>query len=150
MTWTLGDELKARRLAIGLSRQEAYKKFRVSPAFIAALEEGRIDDLPPPIYARGFIKTYCEALCLSPDSVLHAYEDVLVKPPRGFSLRRVSRGPNRPAWLDDALMWAAVAGVVLVGWLAYTAVVRPGAAHDAARVQAETVELPITDPFAAP
>ncbi len=145
-----GDEMKARRLVIGLSRQEAYKRFRVPPAFIAAIEDGRADDLPPPIYTRGFIKTYCEALCVAPDAVVLAYEDALRKPIRGFSLRRISRRADRPAWFDDAVTWAAIVAVVIAAWISYTVIVRPGAPIDAFRVQAETVELPITDPFAAP
>ena len=146
----LGEELKARRGAMGLSRQEAYKKFRVPLPFISAIEEGRVENLPPPIYTRGFIKTYCEALCVTPDSFINAYEDALHKPVRGFSLRRVSQSPNRPAWFDDAVTWAAIVGIVIVSWISYTLVVRPGNTRAASSVQAETVELPITDPFAAP
>ncbi len=150
MIQNLGEELKMRRMTIGLSRQEAYKKFRVPLAFIAAIEDGRTEDLPPPIYARGFIKTYCEALGAAPDSVVNAYEESLHKPVRGFSLRRVSQRVDRPAWFDDAVMWAAIVGIVIAGWISYTVVVRPGTPDNASRVQAETVELPITDPFAAP
>jgi len=145
-----GDELKARRLAMGLSRQEAYKKFRVPLAFIAAIEEGRTDDLPPAIYSRGFIKTYCQALGATSDSVLNAYEESMHKPARGFLLRSVSRQADRPKWLDDAITWAAIVLVVVVGWISYTLIVRPGTSRDASSVRAESVELPISDPFAAP
>lgn len=145
-----GEDLKARRLALGLSRQEAYKKFRVPLPFIDAIEEGRPDDLPQPIYTRGFIKTYCEALGASPEAVTHAYEEALHRPVKGFSFRSVTRRADRPKWLDDTLMWAAIAGVVITVWIAYSLIVRPGAPRESAHVQAETVELPISDPFSAP
>ena len=145
-----GEELKARRLAMGLSRPEAYKKFRVPLAFIAAIEDWRTHDLPPAIYARGFIKTYCEALGMVPDSVINAYEESLRQPVKGFLLRSVARRADRPKWFDDAVMWAAIVGIVIVGWISYTVIVRPGALREVSSVRAESVELPITDPFAAP
>ena len=121
-----GDELKARRLAMGLSRQEAYKKFRVPLAFIAAIEDGRLDDLPPPIYTRGFIKTYCEALGAAPDNIVNVYEESLRRPVKGFSLRSVARRADRPIWFDDAVTWTAIVGIVIAGWVSYTIIVRPG------------------------
>lgn len=146
-----GDELRAQRTARDLSREEAYKKFRVPLTFIAAIEDGRIDDLPAPIFTRGFIKTYCESLGISPDMVLNAYEDHVHRPPvRGFSRLRAKNRADRPKWWDDAVTWAAIVGVVLFGWVTYSLLVRPGAPESNAHVQAETVELPINDPFAAP
>jgi hypothetical protein len=40
--------------------------------------------------------------------------------------------------------------VVITVWIAYSLIVRPGAPRESAHVQAETVELPISDPFSAP
>jgi cytoskeletal protein RodZ len=146
-----GDDLRLQRLALGLSREEAYKKFRVPLTFISAIEEGRIDDLPAPIFTRGFVKTYCEALGLSPDAVINAYEDHIHRPQlRGLSRLRAANRADRPAWLDDAIMWAAIVGIVLFGWVSYSLLVRPGTSGSETHVQAESVELPIDDPFAAP
>ncbi len=146
-----GEDLRAHRMALGLSREEAYKKFRVPLTFIAAFEDGRIDDLPAPIFTRGFVKTYCEALGYPPGLVLNAYEDLVHRPPiRGFSRLRAANRANRPAWWDDAVMWAAIVGVVLFGWVAYSVIVRPGTPATNAHVQAESIELPVSDPFAAP
>jgi cytoskeletal protein RodZ len=144
----IGSELKARRLAMGLSREEAYKHFRVSLTFISAIEDGRAEDLPPPIYTRGFIKTYCEALGLSHHSLLDAYEDQLERPHGPFSLLFTGH-QARPAWVDDAIMWAAIAGVVIFSWVSYSFLVHPGASRAQSSVQAQTVELPVNDPFAA-
>lgn len=146
-----GEDLCAQRTALGLSRQEAYKKFRVPLTFIAAIEEGRIDDLPAPIFTRGFVKTYCEALGLSTDMVLNAYEDQVYRPPvRGLSRLRAANKADRPAWWDDAVTWTAIVGIVLFGWVTYSLLVRPGAPSADAHVQAESIELPVNDPFAAP
>jgi len=146
-----GEDLRAQRNALGLSRQEAYKKFRVPLTFIDAIEDGRIDDLPAPIFTRGFMKTYCEALGLSPDMVLNAYEDHMHRPPvRGLSRLRAANRANRPAWWDDAVTWAAIVGIVLFGWVTYSLLVRPGAPETNAHVQAESIALPVDDPFAAP
>lgn len=145
-----GNRLRARRVDLGLSREEAYKNFRVPLTFICAIEEGYIEGLPPPIYARGFIKTYCESLGLSAHSLLDAYEDQLNRPLGAFSRLRIARRAHRPAWFDDAVTWTAIAGVVILSWVSYSFIVRPGASRADSSVQAQSVELPINDPFAAP
>jgi cytoskeletal protein RodZ len=145
-----GNTLKAHRLALGLSREEAYRNFRVPLTFIAAIEDGHVEGLPPPIYSRGFIKTYCESLGVPPHPLLDAYEDQLNRPLGAFSRLSIARRANRPAWFDDALMWAAIAGVVIVSWVSYSLLVRPGGSRADTSVQAQTVELPVNDPFAAP
>ena len=144
-----GHTLKLRRSALGLSRPEAYKKFRVPLNFIADIEDGYLEGLPPPIYTRGFIKTYCEALGLPHHPVLDAYEDQLHRPIGPFQRLRIVRR-SRPKWLEDALLWAAVLGVVIVSWLSYSLIVHPGRSRAESAVQAQSIEVPINDPFSAP
>ena len=145
-----GKTLAARRVDLGLSREEAYKNFRVPLTFICSIEDGYVEGLPPPIYARGFIKTYCEALGLSAHATLDAYDDQLNRPLGPFARLRIARRAHRPAWFDDAVMWTAIAGVVVLCWISYSLIVRPGASRADTSVQAQSVELPVNDPFAAP
>ncbi|HVC09357.1 MAG TPA: RodZ domain-containing protein [Elusimicrobiota bacterium] len=60
-----GDALKRARLKKGESVEEASRQTRIPKKFIAALEEGRIDDFPAPAYAEGFLNIYSEHLGLS-------------------------------------------------------------------------------------
>lgn len=146
----LADELRDRRRLLGLSPQEAYKKFRVPLSFILALEEGQLEALPPPVYTRGFLRTYCEGLGLAPEPRLDLLDDAL-HGRRRFRMPFLGRRDvPRPAWMDDVAMWAAICGVVVFGWIAYSLVMKPGTHMHNDRVQADTIDLPGEDPFAAP
>ena len=144
----LSPDLQERRRLLGLSREEAYKKFRVPLGFIVALEEGRLEQLPAHVYARGFLRTYCEGLGVAPEPRIDMLDEALHQRPR-FRVPFFGAGADqRPAWLDDAVMWAAILGIVVFGWIAYSAVFHPGAHNRDSGVQAETHDLRGEDPFA--
>jgi cytoskeletal protein RodZ len=58
----LGEQLRALREAQGLTYEDVASATRVRPHLLQAIEEGTIDDIAAPVYARGFVKTYCEYL----------------------------------------------------------------------------------------
>lgn len=145
----LSTELSERRRLLGLSREEAQKKFRVPVSFVAAIEEGWIDQLPAAVYSRGFLKSYCEGLGLAPEPRVDALDEALRRRPR-FRGGLLGSADARPKWMDDALMWAAIVGIVVFAWIAYSAVVQPGDSSRGAGVHADTLDLHGEDPFAAP
>ena len=53
----LGAELRDARLALGLSLEDLAQSLRIRRVYLAALEEGRVRDLPAPAYAVGFVRT---------------------------------------------------------------------------------------------
>ncbi|MDR1651507.1 MAG: helix-turn-helix domain-containing protein [Synergistaceae bacterium] len=61
----LGAQLKALREAQGLSYEDVSEATHVRPHIIKAIESGAIEEVSAPVYARGFIKTYCEYLMAS-------------------------------------------------------------------------------------
>ncbi|MDR3354817.1 MAG: helix-turn-helix domain-containing protein [Synergistaceae bacterium] len=58
----LGAHLKSLREAQGLSLDDVERSTHVRPHILRAIEEGRVESEAPMVYARGFIKTYCEFL----------------------------------------------------------------------------------------
>jgi len=58
----LGTQLKALREAQGLSYDDVASATHVRPHVIKSMENGTIEDAVAPVYARGFLKTYCEYL----------------------------------------------------------------------------------------
>lgn len=58
----LGGHLRDLREAQGLSYDDVARATHVRPHLIKAIEEGRIGEVAAPIYARGFVKSYCEYL----------------------------------------------------------------------------------------
>lgn len=59
----LGDSLRQLREAQGLSYEDIAEQTHMRPFVLKAIEAGSIEELSGLVYARGFIKTYCEYLC---------------------------------------------------------------------------------------
>ena len=60
----LGDRLREIRLERRLSLETAAQKTRIQVRLLQAIEEGRMEVLPEPIYIRGFIQQFANALGL--------------------------------------------------------------------------------------
>jgi cytoskeleton protein RodZ len=60
----VGDVLRQRREGLGLDLGQIAVALRIKPAYLAALEEGRLDQLPGAAYAAGFMRAYAEHLGL--------------------------------------------------------------------------------------
>src|SRR5947208_12527088 len=63
----LGRQLRRARQHMGLSLPDVQAVTAIPLPCLAALEEGRLDELPSPVYARGYIRSYAEAVRLDGD-----------------------------------------------------------------------------------
>lgn len=63
----IGAELKAVRLRHNLRLSDVAAKLRIREVYLAAIEEGRFVDLPGPVYATGFVRTYGEFIGFNGD-----------------------------------------------------------------------------------
>ncbi len=70
----LGADLKAARVRDGLDLPEVANRLRIRRAYIAAIEEGRFDDLPAPVYAVGFVRSYADLLGLDGENAVEAFK----------------------------------------------------------------------------
>ena len=70
----VGDALQERREELGLDLDEIGAMLRIRPAYLAALEQGRYDDLPGAAYAIGFIRAYADFLGLNTEQVLALFK----------------------------------------------------------------------------
>jgi cytoskeletal protein RodZ len=77
-------DLKAVREACGLSLQAIFETTRVGLVNLTAVENGDFDRLPPPVYARNFIRKYARAVGIDEKPILDRYEKHLenLKPPQ--------------------------------------------------------------------
>jgi len=119
-----GDALRAARESRELTLEQVEKTTRIRRVFLQALEEDRFDDLPAPVYTRGFIRNYARLLGLDPDDMVAAYAAATGTPPPSQS----------PQVLDEPLVQSPGGspivgifwGIVIVlaigaaGWYAYT------------------------------
>jgi cytoskeletal protein RodZ len=61
----LGKALTQARTARGLTLHDVERDTRISGKYLAALEEGELETLPAPVYARAFMRTYAQYLGLN-------------------------------------------------------------------------------------
>ena len=54
----VGELLRERREELGLDLDEVGEALRIKPVYLAAIEQGRTEDLPGPAYAIGFVRAY--------------------------------------------------------------------------------------------
>lgn len=139
---TIGNDLRQAREQLGLTLDEAERATRIRVRYLQAIEEGKPEDLPSPVQARGFLRNYAEFLGLEADDILLRYTDLVSQ--RSASARPVGtleRPPAnptiqirtaRPRWLTADLF---VAGFIV---LAVVAVLIWGATRLLQTMRSET------------
>ena len=97
-----GISLRELRDAKGLTQAEAATIIKLSARTLEAIENGQIDDLPHPVYAKGFIRTYAKYLGMSDEQIAEAFSDIFppvredntpVPPPVTYQRRSSKVGP---------------------------------------------------------
>lgn len=58
----IGTTLRSTRVQRGLSIEQVAQETRISARFLEALEDEAFDELPAPVYARGFLRSYANYL----------------------------------------------------------------------------------------
>ncbi len=74
MLQSVGEKLRQRRDARGLSHEAVSRATRLTRAVLLALEEDRFGDIAAPVYVRGFLRIYAQHLEMDADPLLEAYE----------------------------------------------------------------------------
>jgi len=69
----LGQYLSGLREERGLSIDEMARVTRVAPRYLEALERDDLTALPAPVFTRGYIRAYCQALGVHADEALDLY-----------------------------------------------------------------------------
>ena len=113
----LGAELTRARLRVGASAEEIGARLRIRPAYLHALEEGRIGDLPGTAYALAFLRSYAEALGLDPDAMAARFKAEAVLLARKPELEFPAPPPERGLSAGAAALVAVVLAVgAYAGW----------------------------------
>ncbi len=108
----LGKALAEARIARGLTLRDVERDTRISHKYLQSLEEGTLDEMPAPVYARAFMRTYAQYLGLN-ERVLVQQLPGAKPEPEMPPLPQMTRETSVPllsaSWL--------VAGVVVVALL---------------------------------
>ncbi len=90
----IGDTLRSTREHRGLTIEQVAQDTRISVRFLEALEAEHFEELPAPVYVRGFLRSYANYLKIDPQPLLDSLvggERLPVGGPDGFV-----RGPQPP------------------------------------------------------
>ncbi|GAB6182430.1 helix-turn-helix domain-containing protein [Thermodesulfovibrio hydrogeniphilus] len=71
------EELKNRRIQQEKTLEEIANYIKVKKSYLQAIEEGRFEELPEPVYTKSYIKTYSIYLKVDPSLILKEYEQYL-------------------------------------------------------------------------
>jgi len=66
----VGRDIRLVREASGQALQDVSRSLRISPHHLEAIEAGRHDELPSPVYVLGFVRSYAAYLQLDPDEMV--------------------------------------------------------------------------------
>jgi len=112
-----GKRLAEARQAQNLSAADVARQLKLSVWQVEALEAGRYQQLPGPIFVRGFIRNYARLVKLDPEELLRAAGDSL---PQSVPQRETPPSAGIPFPTARAPRWPkyAAAAVVIFGALA--------------------------------
>jgi len=86
----IGRDLRKRRELLSLHLEEVERNTHVKAHYLAALEDGAMDNLPSTVQTRGMLSNYAAFLDLDVDLILLRYADAL-------QARHRERNPQKPA-----------------------------------------------------
>jgi cytoskeleton protein RodZ len=109
----VGAALKAAREFKGLSLQDVSDATRIRRAYLAAVEDMRLDELPSRPFALGYIKSYAQLLGFDPDAAVARFKDVSPDPDEPLRAPVGVRSEN-----DPRLGAVFMGGVVIVAAIA--------------------------------
>jgi cytoskeleton protein RodZ len=116
-----GDQLREAREGLGLTLEDIAENLRIRQVYLAALEEGRLRELPAPAYATGFVRSYARALGLDADSFVRRFLDVSGTAPRKPTLVFPEPVPERGTPTGALLLGgAALALLAYLGWYSWS------------------------------
>jgi cytoskeletal protein RodZ len=112
----IGESLQSQREQLGLSLTDVENQIHIPIRYLAAIEGGRLEELPSSVQGRGMLKNYAEFLGLDPDILLLRYADVLQqrlreKHPPSSSSRR---GLRVPLWIRRVFRGSSLIGMVIL------------------------------------
>lgn len=104
---SLGAYLRSRREARGVSLEALARETRIAPRVLEALERGRFESLPAPVFVRGFVRAYLQSLGHPPREALALYEAWL-------AAHAAPDGPSPPRRARHRTPLVATTGLLLL------------------------------------
>ncbi len=120
---TVGEYLKNERERQNRSLKDISTTTRISKTTLGAIEDGKMDLLPPQSYVRGFIRIYAAELELDPETVLQKYDAELQETVRWEPQKELKQTDSKsvrsryPVFVAAGMVCLAAVAVLL--WLLF-------------------------------
>jgi len=90
------EELIAAREALGLTAEAIQRELRLTPRVVAALESGDLQGMGQPVFARGYIRSYCKRVGINADPFVEQYDTIVgeMQPKRSRIREMASSSPS--------------------------------------------------------
>ncbi len=121
----VGETLQLARERKGVDLYRAERDTKIRLRYLSALEDGDYDELPAPVYTKGFLRNYAIYLGLEPDDILDRWRDemeqqrtatrVAVIPP---PMPLVEPGGRR-LHITPSMIVAGLVGLVVIAFVGY-------------------------------
>ncbi len=82
------DLLRQARLERGITLEQVILSTRLRRSFAERIDEGRFSELPPGVYARGYLRAFAIAVGADPEAILSQLSDALPEPADPLPLLR--------------------------------------------------------------
>ena len=117
----VGADLRAARMRLGLAVPDVAARLRIRQSFLEAVEDGRLEDLPGPVYAVGFARAYAVMLGLDAAGVVRRFrpepDQAVQKAELDFPAPVPERGVPAGA---AVLLGALLAVAAYAGWYRFS------------------------------
>ncbi len=128
----IGQQLKKQRQVLNLSLADVEHHTHVRQRYLAALEEGKIENLPSPVQGRGMLSNYAGFLEMDVEALLLQFADALqsrrietispaARKKRAAVPHRATRAPSWRRLITPDLLVGSALILVLVGFAVWTA-----------------------------
>jgi len=113
----VGAELREARLSYGWELDALAASLRIRPAYLDAIEAGRISDLPGNAYVLGFLRTYASALGLDADEMTRRFRAEVAEVNTKTELTFPAPVPERGVPAGAVILLGLVVAIgAYVGW----------------------------------
>jgi cytoskeletal protein RodZ len=122
----VGEILQTARERKGIDLVRAERETKIRARHLVALERGDLDDLPAPVYAKGFLRNYSLYLGLDPDEMISRWRREADQPRRIEAVKvapppQPITAPRQGFKLTSGLLVAVILSLIVVGFVGYVA-----------------------------
>lgn len=111
---SVGIQLRQARKAVGLAIDDVSSLLHISTEYVHAIEHDQYEELPAPIYVKGYIRNYAKLVQIDGDQLIRIYEEKsgTVDAEKSKPEELVSLSPTIPKGVDP--QWLGFVALILV------------------------------------